>query len=92
MAFCLSGLLGRMNACSPAAMSAKVVQAQENGKGRPVFFQVFNDKCLRKCTRNNRLHARRGGKCAPSFSISRPMWPLPLPAGTVLSMLPIRSA
>ena len=36
----------RMNACSPATMSAKVVQAQGIGKGNPVFFKflcLFND-------------------------------------------------
>ena len=32
-------VVGRMNACSPATVSAKVVQAQGNGKESPVFFR-----------------------------------------------------
>lgn len=42
-------VVGRVNACSPATMSAKVVQAQGYGKESPVFFKfrhLFSDKYL----------------------------------------------
>ena len=42
-------VMGRVNACSPATVSAKVVLAQGYGKGNPVFFKfrhLFSDKYL----------------------------------------------
>ena len=35
-------VVGRMNACSPATVSAKVVQAQGYGKERPVIFKFYS--------------------------------------------------
>ena len=35
-------VVGRMNACSPATVSAKVVQAQGYGKERPVIFKFHS--------------------------------------------------
>ena len=35
-------VVGRVNACSPATVPAKVVQAQGNGKERPVIFKFHS--------------------------------------------------